>query len=696
MKLEKGTLVLGKLSFGSRGTRRMEPLSVRAENVWESAERDAFQSSLPLKVPNDLQADNGAPVIAELAEAPKLPGKKPGFLLSSARAANVVIDRRTSRPDHRVVEEISELALPRWANNVTEIFVLCEGDLLLGPLRVARTRRKISAPHPEKLEVRRSASMVVTQFDGWTIGDHISRLPVVDHIDCRPVDELLDDVADLAVKTLTSLDPEGLHIESTKQTLAKVRDWITERPGSGGDSLNSHRVERALHACDDAEAQRHLASRVANTLTGLPSVVAQMDRAIEEARANAERSELVRIENRVVQETERLATLEKDVHAAESRLRQLSGQIDQARQELVTAQEKVNIRNEELRGEVAFAVEELVNGTRERLASSIIAQALISHSTPAEPANSPSPIALDLRPVAKPVLAARDSIRRQLIAAAKASGMKATAAQRLFAAFSAGLLPITLGNGGPASLSAIAKLIFSGRVARIPVAHDFLNPADLLGLNSSKPGAYRTHHGVLEAANSEAAAGEVLVVLEGLNQAPTESYLVPWLQSCWEDTGFPSLQPHPNLKVAGTVATGITSARISPDLWGHAIVVDLPSLPTWLLGNEFAHVEFPETTKPAGSDVVNQLLTDVEPLWPFSEDIVAASQRFAAALDTLQTVDQIHRSVAECILLPAGATSLSEREYEVFVAALARNIALPEEAEGSYYNLAKRLWMRLT
>ncbi|MBF6278303.1 MULTISPECIES: hypothetical protein [Nocardia] len=694
MNLETGTVVLGKITVRSRTNKRMEPLFALVDNEWQDADPATFKPSHPLKIENDSHVETNAPIIAELTEAPKLPGKGDKiFRLSSVRAANVVIDRRDEGPANRVIENINELAIPRWANDTTEIFLLCEGDILLGPLRLVK--RKPVAPHPERLEIRRTNGMVVANFDGYLVGDRIKHLPVHDYIDCRPINEILDDVTTLAVSTLTDLDFDETHIQATKQTLTKISNWITDRNASGGDSLDSQRVQRALQACKEADAQHQLASQIAYTLTGLPTVAALMDQAIEEARANAEKDELNEIRNRVALETKRLADLEKDLNAAGSEFQQLNERIVQAHQDLITAQEQVKTRNEELRGDVAVAVEELVNGARERLTSSVIAQALTKNSAPAHSSSSPSPMSPNLRPIAKSILTEKNAIKKQFNTAVKTSGIKGPAAQRLFAALSAGLLPITLGNGGPASLSAIANLMFSGRVARIPVAHDFLHPTDLLGLHSAKPGAFRSHYGILEAANSEAATGEVVVVLEGINQAPTESYLVPWLQSHWEDTGFASLQPHPNLRLAGSMATGITSARICPDLWGYAIAVDIPRIPTWAGGNEFSHVRSPESIGRTDYDVFSNLLADVEPLWPFSEDVTTAAQRFASALQFHQTEEQIHLSVAECILLPVGANSLAEGEYEEFVAGLGRTLSLEDETAASYRSLAKRLRVRL-
>ncbi|WP_157978900.1 hypothetical protein [Nocardia aurea] len=694
MNIATGTHILGKLTVKNRTNKRMEPQHFLTGNIWEHTEPEAFESSLPLKIPVNFQATQNAPIVAELVEAPPVSANQPQrFNLKSVRQANVVIDRSTSGPAHRIANALDEISFPQWASSTTEIFVLCEGSQLLGPLQVAK--RKLCARSMAKLEVRRSNDLVMTYFDGYLVADRIDNLPVIDYVDCRPVEEVLNDVATLAVSTLASLDSDMSDLQIARRTLTNLRDWIGGRPDTDGGSLDTQRLERALQACDDADTQVRLASQIATTLTGLPDVAARMDRAIAEARASAERAELDEIEIRVAREADVLARLRKDVHAAQSELHQLNARIAGAQHQLVTAQEAVNARNEELRGDVAIAVEELVSGTRERLASSIIAQALTMERTPGQSRRSPAPTSVDLRPAAESHPAEERVIKKHLITAVKSSGMPARAAERLFAALSTQLLPITLGNGGPAALSAIATLMFSGRIVRIPVAHDFLHPVDLLGLHSAKPETFRHHHGILEAANTEAAAGDVMVLLEGMNQAPTESYLVPWLQNRWDDTEFAALQPHSNLRLAGTIATGITSARISPDLWGYAIAVDVPRVLTWPVGQEFSSVRFVKPTGLADLEIVDHLLDNIGQTWPFSHDIETVARRFAGALRPLQDEEQIHRSLAECILLPVGATSLDDAEYEIFVASMAKNMSLTEEEAVAFHHLAKRFRMRL-
>nr|KOY48934.1 hypothetical protein ISGA_13445 [Gordonia sp. NB41Y] len=102
---------------------------------------------------------------------------------------------------------------------------------------------------------------------------------------------------------------------------------------------------------------------------------------------------------------------------------------------------------------------------------------------------------------------------------------------RIHGAARAGLVPVLTGNGAASALAVYAMVACGGRLATLPVAHDFLHPVDLLGVRSSNPAMTRLHSGILLGANAAVSkSGPGMLVLESVNQAPTESYLLPWLE----------------------------------------------------------------------------------------------------------------------------------------------------------------------
>lgn len=693
MTVEEGTLVLGKIVVKTRTNKRFEPLFVLKGNAWETADPEAFKASSPLKVPNDVNVENSGFVIAELVITPSRPGKgEKVFKLGPVRPADVVFTRDDLGTARSVVEKIDELAVPRWVGAATDIFVQSEGDFMLGPFRM--TRKKLRAPVPAKLEKRLAAEIITASIDGFLVGDRIHRLPVVGYYDSRSDDEIVSSVADLAVSTLSHLDFNEAEVQTTKATLHKIGDWLADRT-EDIESLDSEEIQRTVEAFEDAATARRLAKDVATKLGGVPDVVRLMDQAIEEGRANADRGEQLRIEQQVKQERERLGSLVKQKAAVQGELEKLRTQVENARLDFENAHRAAKARSEEVRADVAVAVEEIIDGSRARLASSIIGQALASQAPTQSRQIEPAPVHEFLVRVASlTLLTSSAAVNKRIKTSAQQYGLHSIALQRMISAFRADLIPVTLGNGGPASIDTAVDIAYSGRLVRLPVAHDFLHPNDILGLHSGKPGSFRSNYQLLSNASEAAATGELVVVLEGINQAPTESYLVPWLQKQWKGTEVDGFEYNTNLKIAGTIATGVTSARLSPDLWGYAVAIDTATLPQRVLSREYSQIELSEPDQPA-PNITRDLLNDVESQWPITDDVVQAGDRYARALSVFQNEDQVRRSVALCLLLPAAATSLSDIDYSDFVGGVAKNLSMSEELTLQYSGLARRLRMRL-
>lgn len=693
MTVQEGTLVLGKLIIKTRTNKRIEPLFVLVDNAWQAADPEDFKASLPLKASNDPNVENNAFVVAELVKFSGRTGKSAEiFKLGPARPADVVIAPKKHGAVRSVVEKIDELTAPRWAGASTDIFVNSDGNTLLGPFRL--NRRKLHAPKPARLETRRAAAMITVTIDGYLVGDRIDRLPVVGYYDSRSDDEIVHSVADVAVSTLSNLDVDETEMQTAKATLHKIGDWLALR-SEDTETLDDQKVQRALQACEDAVAARHLAETVATKLGGLPDVVTLMDQAIEEGRANAERGELRRIAQEAEQERENLDDLVKQKLAVQRELETLRTRAVDAQIEFDTAHQAAKARSEEVRADVAVAVEEIIEGSRERLASSVIGRALAIHP-PSQTGQVKVATADDvkIRTVSPSLLTSSTTIKKRIRDSATQYGLQSIALQRMISAFLAGLIPVTLGNGGAASIRTAADIAYSGRYTRLPIAHDFLHPNDLVGLHSGKPGALRSNYQLLSSATAAADNGEVVVVLEGINQAPTESYLVPWLQNRWNGTELEGIDHTKNIRIAGTIATGVTSARISPDIWGYAVAIETPTLPQWTSSAAYSHIELPEPDQPA-ANIAEELLSGVEPHWPITDDVILAADRFASWLSYLQPDDHVHRSVAVCLLLPAAATSLTEIEYREFANGIAKNITMTEEMSLRYSGLVQRLRMRL-
>ncbi|MBY6706222.1 hypothetical protein HQ308_05350 [Rhodococcus sp. BP-241] len=693
MTANDGKLIIGRLSVKNRMNKRLEPLFVLNEDTWETADLDDFKSSAPLKVSSELSIENNALVASELLKQPKLPGKPESvYKLGSVRPADIVLTPKLPSSAVNAIDSIGEIALPRWISESSDVYVKLEDDTLIGPFR--QFRKRLRAQAPQRLELRRMADINATEFDGHLVASRISRVSPIGQFDARSDEEIVELAADFAVSTLSNLEVNDTQIEATKESLRQVGDWLADQHGVHQD-FGQEQIDRAMTACDNAAIARRVAQDVATKLGGLPDVVQLLDQAIEEGRANAERGEHVRIVEQIALERQQLDSLIENKTAVQNELTKLQTQTKKARVAFDTAQQSATIRSEEVRADVAKAVEEIIEGSRARLTSSIIGRALTSNSPSLHPSPGPeSAQDVSIPEVSSTRLTSPGMINTKIRHSATKQGLQSIAVQRMVAAFRAGLMPVALGNGGPMTITAAAAVAYSGRLVRMSIAHDFLHPNDLVGLHSGKTGTLRANHQVLSTASTAAEAGEVVVMFEAINNAPTESYLIPWLQS-WQ-AGYPlhGIDGGKNLKIAGTIATGVTSARISPDLWGHAVVVETAALPNHSSARDHSHIDLPmpEQEMP---EVTRDLLEDVRSYWPISDDVIQAGDRFASALSGLQPEDQIPRSVALCLLLPAAATALSDIEYAEFTDSIARNLSMNEDLAVHYSGLVRRLRMRL-
>jgi hypothetical protein len=167
-------------------------------------------------------------------------------------------------------------------------------------------------------------------------------------------------------------------------------------------------------------------------------------------------------------------------------------------------------------------------------------------------------------------------------------------ARSLQASFLAGSVPLLAGSRARDALSAYASCVTAGELSWVPVTAGWLDPADILGRVDPGSGRFIPHPcGLLDLLLGARSGDRLhLVVFDGVNRAPVESYLLPLL-ACHADAdvspsrsyplpgvnsytagvGFPPdgrVTWPPNVLLAGTLARGSTCLPLPMDVWGHA------------------------------------------------------------------------------------------------------------------------------
>lgn len=238
----------------------------------------------------------------------------------------------------------------------------------------------------------------------------------------------------------------------------------------------------------------------------------------------------------------------------------------------------------------------------------------------------------------------------------------------------AGLLarscPLAAGPDGRYALRVLANAVTGARVLSIPVSPAFLEPTDLLGQWDPRSGAiHPDKHGLLDLLLAAPQfEGLFLVILEGVNLAPAEAYLLPLLES-YRGAGrlgqqrrislaHPGMVRHddryssaaqfawpPNVLLAGTLALGAATLPLPADLWESAIL--FPTLAdqavTPVSGRPTLMIEGSVSLASWQKQLSRSAREDASPWHDFIED--ASSQQLALPSALVTSWRTVYRSL---------------------------------------------------
>ena len=168
----------------------------------------------------------------------------------------------------------------------------------------------------------------------------------------------------------------------------------------------------------------------------------------------------------------------------------------------------------------------------------------------------------------------------------------------LHAAFAADVMPVVMGADAFEILKTYASCITGGRILWVPIAPTMLEPADLLGRVDIASKCFIPHQSrlldlLLDAADHPSKL--YMVVLDGINRAAIDSYLMPILacyRDKWQTEGRRISLFHPqaivaddpyasnfqiawpqNILLAGILSEGATAIAPPATLWSYATLI---------------------------------------------------------------------------------------------------------------------------
>jgi hypothetical protein len=605
-------------------------------------------------------------------------GKDYEFKVAEHHVAIEVRDFRKLGPPETV--RLALTAGLKWPDPSTGRALLwCADDFVVGPLRLIETGTGLlTFDHAQKHEIpcyaRKEIEIVEVPLDPSARFVLAENRPLVpsSYVDWD-TDKL---VVSRAIRWAAHRSKEtGNGIELTRNQMREATAYLTDSGESAKLKLEQYRLQRTLGIFAEIQTTDQAAVSAIEALQNYPSIARGLERLREEAKIST------------ADEVRQTLQIEQEALASAKREReQLQLEIVTAQARIESLREQMEVAIQEIDLEVEKRVSEILRKPAALLSEVAILRGVFRVSGPQVnqvngPQSVPNISSVDW-PTDSRAITEYTEFRSALVKSGAAVGVPVTALLRIHAAFSSGAYPFLGGPQAMKALEAYARTACGGRIFRVHVSPNFFDASDLFGQFDVGSRHFLPHPAglidVLGAARSN--VGLALVVLEGANRAPIESYLLPLLESVaggrclrlfhqstisLEDPyrNMHQVQWPSNLLLSATIVEGATTLPISLEVWNRGVLIetdgDTPLVSTLpevsdivcdkgLLGLPEKRIGIP--------DVLLETLPEYGPFRDLSE-------RFLSALSCFEPDNKkLERAFLESILLPIAISSTSEEE----------------------------------
>jgi len=377
----------------------------------------------------------------------------------------------------------------------------------------------------------------------------------------------------------------------------KAIESAVEKLSDSGDELWLQRARRAFDFIMRSGQLMEIIDDFEKELLALPRVKERIAQAEQEGRAEAKAEE----EARLVDEARRtLKQLQEEVNALREERNSLERDVAEKRLQLERDLDQADAL---LRKRLA----ELVQRPVESVANTAILRALLGVGRYSN-SNDDCWRSVQVRPPASAMRHGETCIEdeKQLLTQVRRSitGIEGDAliGVALHSAFVSGLMPLVTGPTALAVLEAYAHHVTGGRIVWAPVTPTMLKPTDLFGDVHPATMRFMPHPaGLLDvllfAVQPEQQDNLFLVVLDGVNRAAVDAYLLPLLfcystaWNSWMQRALPIVHPtllepsNPyaaaaslswpkNVLLSGTLVRGAATVPLATDMWAYACLIE--------------------------------------------------------------------------------------------------------------------------
>lgn len=604
-------------------------------------------------------------------------------------------------------EEV-RLALTRGIalDNLTspKFLIRCGGDLVVGPIALSSDSAGKATLEKNNLARIPCYQFAETDFlgidwDGETrtvLARSVPPFPssYVDWDDDRSVMRR-------AIEAAAKLKPNAANL--SRQLIDDATEQLTQYGADATARLEIYRLQRAKRLANDTQRVASLASEIFTGLRDHPSVVQEVQKFVQ-----AQREEIrSTIEREHATEQEALAKLRQERSETEKSLRSASRQLEET-------EARIKEQASGIETALASRIDQVLGNVPALLADVALLKpflecrpspnrAISSIGTVTSAVADAATLTLEW-PSATLKIAEVKELRPRIIRAQRSLGVQTTAYQPIHAALATGLVPIVSGARALAALEAYAHVMCAGRILVVEVTSTIADVQDLFGKLEGR--AFIPHPaGLIDVVRAALKnEGPFLVVLNGANRGPTESYLLPLIRlvrnraasiSLFHPQAIDPSDPYrsearvqwpSNLLLAATAIEGPTTLPIAPDVWNESILAISDA------DGEFTGPD--ELGDPSEVDGSSGLLDSApasDPLDWISEELFplhGLARRMAGGLVALIT-DQtaLQTAVTRSIVVPHVAANPDDDERAAEVARLEKTFG---KDLGDWVNFARR------
>lgn len=563
-------------------------------------------------------------------------------------------------------------------------YILCKGGTIVGPLKISRlTDGKL---HLEAAQIHEipcystdNTSTQEIRLDSETrlVFQDQKPLNICSYVDWDSNRNVIKRAIEYAVKNSSKNFGTALNV---KDLVAETYEKVKDSDDSAKLSLQINRLIRTVEIIRQVGISDEWANELINALVTLPSVKKELDSIREKTRKDA-------LENTRTELDVELKEIEK----ARAEKRKLENDIQESLELLEEIKKELESHTQDIDQEIEKRIETIVNKPAGFIAEAAFLKAILPHLSIGKipkPSNANFTGSGIEWNVSDKKISTADELKKQIIKAFRTISVEKDVGIGIHAALTAGIMPILSGFNAGAAIDAYAKLACGGRIFRVPISPTSIDFGDLFGRYDENEGAFVGRAGnlleILEAAkqNPEPA----IVVFEGINKAPTESYFAPVMEAIFFRKSVPlyfnsnvkqDFEWSENLFPAATIVEGPTTLPLSAGVWSRSMLLNASNEYSSQLYNTLSEID-------KSSELFNlsdNAEFDIEHIFeefPEFGHFKSLAKRFINGLerfyDPSSENDQarIEKFLVESMILPLVAVIDSDEEMDEAVKKLTR------------------------